>query len=220
MTSVPFIGTVNDPTFDSVLIRKKLYANIAVIDTLIVTFFNNPLLTAKGSILTSDGTNNVALTVGANGTHLEADSSTASGLVWRATEAFSVMKSGTQSIPSAVATQITGWTATAAGGLASANFNATTGVYTCARAGYYFFSGNVTYVNNATGYRIAELQVNGTTVAQNLIGAYTGVNGTDCVVTVGVQLAIGDAVILNAEQDSGGGLNVTGSARFSGAKFV
>lgn len=211
--SVPFVGTSNDQTFDSILVKRT-----ATINTLVTTTFNNPLLTAKGSLLSSNGTNNVALTVGANGTHLEADSTTSSGLAWVATEGFSVTKSGTQAIGTATPTVVTGWVV-GTGGRSSANFNITTGVYTCAKDGFYLFTGTLSYATNATGYRRAALQLNAG-VDNSVSGPANSAVSTDVEVVSLIQLVVGDTVSLLADQSSGGNLNVAATSRFSCAKVI
>lgn len=105
--NVPFIG-IFDQTVDNFLVKHTLIANQAQITDLTATSitatsitatnltstnttttnlvitgtFNNPLLVAKGDLLTSNGTQNIVLHVGNNGDVLSADSTQTSGLVW------------------------------------------------------------------------------------------------------------------------------------------
>jgi hypothetical protein len=215
------IGLTNDQTCDNLLVKFK-----ATIGTLVVTTFNNPLLTAKGSILTSDGTNNVALALGPNRSHLEVDTSTASGLAWVLSDGFAAQfqTTTTQSIPTSTTTQVTGgtdgWITTGLGNFNRGNFNLTTGVFTCVTPGAYIFTGSLSYDVGVTGYRICELQLSFNTRAESQIsgtGATTGAApSTSCV----VMMAVGDTFKMNAEQNSGAALNINSlSTHFSGYRL-
>lgn len=213
--SLSAIGVTNDQTFDNILVKFG-----ATINNLTVSTFNNPLLAEKGSLLTSNGTANVALPLGANGSHLEVATATVTGLSWILSDGFSAQFSsgGTQSIPSGASTTVTGgtggWIVSAAGSFNRGNLNLATGVFTCVTAGTYLFVAGLSYDVSATGVRIAEIQYNSTTRGRSQILATGAGTGAEPTVSALVVLAVGDTVKVNAEQSSGGPLNIVQSGTY------
>lgn len=66
---------------------------------------------AKGDLLVDNGTNVVALTVGANGTHLVADSSQSAGVKWQSAHPFAVIEDQKTQNTAGGASTATTWTA-------------------------------------------------------------------------------------------------------------
>lgn len=85
-------------------------------------------------------------------------------------------------------------------------FNLTTGIYTVPVSGVYEISSRVTFAANATGSRTSRIRVNGSDVGESNI--YTSfVDRPVMNASAQLQLNAGDAVDINAFQNSGGALN-------------
>ncbi|HSX67222.1 hypothetical protein, partial [Nocardioides sp.] len=93
------------------------------------------------------------------------------------------------------------------------------GTFTADRAGIYEVRGVITFASNATGSRIARILAAGTEVYRNTIGtnpsSLTSVPFSDS-----VRLAAGDTLEIEAWQNSGGSLDVIGSAAGSKATIT
>lgn len=87
---------------------------------------------------------------------------------------------------------------------------------TCRYAGVYQITGMVAWAVNATGFRQAQIRLNGTTIigSRDEIAASASF-GTEMQVTSLYQLAVNDFVELVVQQTSGGALNVNSSANYS-----
>jgi hypothetical protein len=95
MSGRSYYGFLNQ-TFDSLYVKQQLIADniksnsLTVTTFTVTTVFNNPLLTLKGDILTSDGTNNIVLRATSNqGYVLSTDQTQISGLAWVAPSSIS-----------------------------------------------------------------------------------------------------------------------------------
>lgn len=115
--------------------------------------------------------------------------------------------SAVQSIPNSAYTVVTYGTVVAQRNL---TVNAAAGTITATRAGAYLVAGTIVYTANATGFRYAALDVNGTHEAIGSSVASSGPGMTAPSVSRIVKLAVGDVVDLRAYQNSGAALN-TGS---------
>lgn len=86
--------------------------------------------------------------------------------------------------------------------------------YTCQVAGLYLVTGSVCFANNTTGFRAAKLQVNGTTDvvgSENICLPITSGSLPTVVPVVPsyVRMNVGDYVVMQAIQNSGGNLTLT-----------
>jgi hypothetical protein len=87
---------------------------------------------------------------------------------------------------------------------------------TCLYAGIYKITGHIEFAANATGLRLVNIQLNGTTeIARQETLNLGGADPCSLTVTSDYALAVNDYVQLRAYQSSGGALNVTVSANFS-----
>jgi len=90
---------------------------------------------------------------------------------------------------------------------------------TVAEAGFYQLSAYMGWSSNATGYRLIQIEVNGTSVTSQSAPALSGIgNANSC--SIGKLLVAGDAVALRVLQNSGSTLTITGRmsvARVSGS---
>lgn len=87
---------------------------------------------------------------------------------------------------------------------------------TCNTAGVYVITGCAVYLANATGRRMLQIRLNGTTVIADIeITAVSGGNNTVLSITSIYSLSLNDYVELVAFQDSGGALNVSSSGNIS-----
>lgn len=82
-------------------------------------------------------------------------------------------------------------------------------------AGYYRVTGNLRYASNATGFRQAQLRLNGTTLIGSVVVSATATNVTDLQVTSDYLFAAGDYIELVAGQTSGGNLNISAAGNFT-----
>ena len=81
---------------------------------------------------------------------------------------------------------------------------------TCQTAGRFLAGATVNFGNNATGYRVVRLRVNGTTTYSGMnISAAAGGSNTIITVSRTLVLAASDYVEVQVVQSSGGALNVT-----------
>jgi hypothetical protein len=88
---------------------------------------------------------------------------------------------------------------------------------TCKTAGKYIVTGNVSFASNATGERVAYINLNGATNAaiSKTNAAQTASAPTVLTVTTIMDLAVNDYLELAALQNSGGSLNVLNAANYS-----
>jgi hypothetical protein len=175
-------------------------------------------LTTKGDLFTFS-TVDARLGVGTNGQTLVADSTTSTGLKW-ATPASgttfvgaSIFSTAAQTLSNATETTLTYTSekydtdAYFTVGTSNTRFTVPAG-----KAGKYLITATTGFVNNATGQRYAQIYVNGTGVN---LAQTPGVSASIDVYTYNsyvVSLAVSDYVELKAYQNSGGSLNVMGSA--------
>src|SRR5258706_1906708 len=82
-------------------------------------------------------------------------------------------------------------------------------------AGTYRVTGNLRYASNATGFRQAQIQLNGATTIASVVLTACQTNVTDIQVTPDYVFVAGDYVELIAGQTSGGNLNVSSAAHLS-----
>jgi len=153
-------------------------------------------------------------TINATGTLTGADA-TFTTLSSSGNDALLYQNSSAQSIPSSVATTLTGWTLFS--DRVGSNFNASTGVFTAPATGVYIVSGQINFAATAevvaTTYQLLAVG-NGVTVAS---GSSTGdAAGTYNVQVqlpgVAVALAAGQTLVLQALQNSGGARSLGANA--------
>lgn len=82
-------------------------------------------------------------------------------------------------------------------------------------AGYYRVTAGLRYASNATGFRQAQIRLNGTTLIGSVVVSATATNITDLQVTADYLFAASDYVELIAGQTSGGNLNVSAAGNFT-----
>lgn len=213
-------------------------ANFATGDVLSATNMNdlagtvnliNP--SAKGDLYAGSAANTYTkLTVGANNTVLTADSSTATGLKWATptSTAFSgtrIYNSTSTSIANATWTDIT---------FNSENFDTDSYHSTSSntaritiptgKTGYYFVFGNVRFVGNTTGRRMARMMLNGATS----FGIFEATPSTSTSSDVSCYLGqvyyftAADYITLQCYQTSGGALDIRNDndAAFFGVNYL
>lgn len=82
-------------------------------------------------------------------------------------------------------------------------------------AGWYMINGNVEFVANATGVRQVQIRHNGATVIASVIVPTTAAGVCRLNVSAQYRMNVGDYVELQAQQTSGGNLNVTATTDLS-----
>ena len=173
-------------------------------------------LTTKGDLYTFS-TVDARLGVGANGTTLVADSAQATGLKWAAPGAASFVgcylsKSANQSIANNTTTSITFNTEQFdTDGFHSTVTNTERITIPVGKAGKYLIIGQLAYASNSTGNRYISLNKNGTIDFGRVnVAAFNG-DLTWVIASIVLNLAEGDYVYINADQNSGGSLNAYGA---------
>jgi len=91
----------------------------------------------------------------------------------------------------------------------ASQFTAPGTTITVAEPGFYQLSCYVAWPSNAAGYRLAQIEVNGSTIAQDAKPAANGI-GTGCSAGIGKLLAAGDGIAVRVTQNSGSTLGITG----------
>jgi hypothetical protein len=76
-------------------------------------------------------------------------------------------------------------------------------------AGWYLLSANVEFAANATGIRQVQIRINGVTVIASVIVPATAAGTCRLNVSTMYRMAVGDYAEVQAQQTSGGALNVT-----------
>ena len=192
-----------------------------------VTITNSMATTidAKGDLIAGTADNSFArLAVGTNGQILTVDSSTSTGLKWAA--ASSPTYAGANVYPSAAQTLSNNtWTFITfnseefdTDSYHSTSTNTERMTIPTGKGGKYLITANIAFLDpTATGIRIVNMYKNGATpaagtfLARGQIKCFTG--GVNMVnFSVVASLAAGDYVSLSALQDSGGNLNIDGTA--------
>jgi hypothetical protein len=180
-------------------------------------------LTTKGDLYTYS-TTDARLAVGANGTTLVADSSTATGLVWQAPAAAgfvgcSLYKASNQTISNNTWTTIT-WSNEYfdTDGFHSTSTNTSRITIPSGKGGKYLFSGQISFASNGDNARLGRIQKNGSQISIPLSvqATYSGAgDGTTATFLWLVDLVATDYIELGAYQNSGGNLAFTTDAQFN-----
>lgn len=95
--------------------------------------------------------------------------------------------------------------------------SANTSRFTCQTAGRYRFNGAIHWENNATGYRLAQVRLNGvggTILDESYLPSVSANSEATVRVCGSYVLAVADYIELYGLQSSGGNLNILGSASF------
>ena len=180
----------------------------------------NAIVDAKGDLIAATAADTPArLAVGANGTVLTADSSTATGLKWETPSAGSntfvgcyLQKSANQSINNTTLTTVTWDVETLdSDGFHSNVTNNGRITIPAGKAGKYSVGVSLNWASNSTGLRQILFAKNGTTFSWSQTGAAT-TGATMVNKNIIVDLAVGDYVEIQAYQTSGGALNLQTNA--------
>lgn len=185
------------------------------IDTTMATMTPKSVYTAKGSIAAATAASTPAnVTVGANGTVLTADSTTATGVKWATLSASAFVgakatsSSATQSIANNTNTTVS-WNSEEYD--TSAIHDNTTNnsrlTIPSGSGGYWSVTGKITFAGSATGARQLRLNKNGTLIA-NFLVPITGSGEQSIILTNTFNLVAGDYLEMVVYQNSGGALNL------------
>jgi len=179
----------------------------------------NTQLTAKGALISAFSAGTPAtLTVGTNNQVLTADSTAATGLKWAtpaggAAVGCIVYNSANQTISNNTETVVTfNSEILDTDGYHSTSSNTSRITIPAGKAGKYLVFAWVTFVNNTSGYRQAQIIVNGQTGTPNRVANSSGSSGNNLTLnpTGAAILAEGDYVELELYQNSGGNLDIYG----------
>lgn len=178
--------------------------------------------TTKGDLIVYNGTDNIRVGVGANGTLAEADSAQTSGVKWAATLGFACNR-GTTSINVTTATWTT-FTCDAEEYDDGADLVHTTGIYTAPAAGYYLFACVWTPADiDDTNRALTALYVNGTIKRRGASQFSSTLNASiSSAVVATLKLALNDTVNCAMYQDNGTTMTLTVGAEnnyFSGVRI-
>jgi hypothetical protein len=106
-------------------------------------------------------------------------------------------------------TLITAWVDSKGINSDTSSYNTATGVFTINVAGIYLISTSIKFSANATGDRTVTLKKNGTEI--NYAGVKSATLATGVSLTMMVQLAVSDTILVSVKQNSGSSLSVTGN---------
>jgi hypothetical protein len=173
---------------------------------------------AKGDLLAGTADNTIGTrSIGTNGQVLTADSAEATGMKWATPAASSfagcyLSKSANQSLANNTTVNITFDTEQYdTDGFHSTTTNTQRITIPTGKAGKYLIIGQLAYASNSTGLRYATLNKNGSTNFGRAMNAAINGDVTWLVVSSVINLAEGDYVQMNADQNSGGSLNALGT---------
>jgi hypothetical protein len=176
------------------------------------------IVDAKGDLIAATAADTVSrIAVGTNGQVLTADSAESTGMKWATPAASSfagcyLSKSANQSLANNTSVSITFDTEQFdTDGFHSTVTNTQRITIPTGKAGKYLFIGQLAYASNSTGLRYATLNKNGTTNFGRAMNAAISGDVTWLVVSSVINLAEGDYVQMNADQNSGGSLNALGT---------
>jgi hypothetical protein len=189
--------------------------------TVTVTNSMATAIDAKGDLVAGTGADAFArLGVGTNGQVLAADSTESTGLKWitpaattPTAAAVQVNKSGNQSLSNSTVTIATFDTETVdTNGFHSTVTNTDRLTVPTGYAGKYLVVATANFAGNGTGIRQLLLYKNTTQIAENVISTNSFSGSTNANAQIIVDLAVGDYMSMSVWQNSGGALNLQGSA--------
>jgi hypothetical protein len=182
----------------------------------------NAIVDAKGDLITATANDTPArLAVGTNGHILTADSTAATGIKWAAAPSPSVTFAGCRLSASAGQTLTTGVTADVTwnteafdtDGYHSTSSNTQRITIPAGKAGYYRFYGLLSFDTSSTGFRLIQIQKNGSTglATANIQG---GADYPSVGISVTDLAAVGDYYVIRAFQNSGGNQTMNNNGNY------